>query len=372
MHRVHRSGRDELRLAPILALALASIPTEDALARSVHVLAFNAPPNAAYDANLNGTTRQTIASTQSGTLEYAFDASDNDLVSFNPADLAPPPAPIVTSVIPDGAGCALATWLPSGDPTVVGYVIYAGTRSVAGGAASHYDVSLDTGSASSIALCSLPPGPNYVAVRARNYAGVLSAYSAEQTVIITTVAVLFSSLDADVQDNGILLTWDVETDEVVEGYRVYRQEEGEPETALMDDALPAATRTFLDAEAQSATSYSYVLGAQREDGSEIRSAPVEVETPQLELALGQNAPNPFNPSTQIAFTLDKATRAVLRVYDVHGRLVATLADESMGEGRHTVAWDGRDANGAPVATGIYVYALTADRRTISKKMTLLK
>lgn len=372
MHRVARCGRVEVRLAPIVVTVVAAVVPAPAAARTVRVLAFNAPPNAAYDARVNGTSRRTIASTQSGTLEYAFDVTAGDEVEFAPADLAPPPAPILSAVVPDAGNCAVATWLPSSDPTVVGYVLYGGPESVASGEATRYQFAVDAGSASGASLCSLPAGVNYVAVRARNYAGVLSAYSAERSVTIGTVAVLITSFDARVRDDGVRLSWVTEADEAVQGYRVYRSEGDEPATPLGEGLLPPDTREFLDDATRSGTSYAYVLGATREDGSEIRSAAVTVTTPALALDLAQNAPNPFNPSTRIPFTLDRAGRAVIRVYDVRGALVTTIFDGQLGEGRHTASWDGRDHRGRPAASGVYIYALTADRRTMSKKMTLLK
>jgi hypothetical protein len=372
VHRVARSGNAAVCLAPVLPLLILTTFPDSAGARSVHIIAFNAPPNVAYDAQLNGVSRQTLASSETGSLDYTFEAIDGDIATFETADLAPPPPPLLASVVPDGAGCALASWIPSGDPTVVGYVLYAGTRSVASGEAAYYDVAVNAGSGSSASACSLPPGVNYVALRARNYAGVLSAFSAEKAVTITTVAVLFTFFDADIADEGVRLSWDVETDEEVQGYRIYRNEENEPETAIVDELLSANTREFVDGGARSATSYEYVLGATREDGSEIRSVPITVSTPGIPLELGQNAPNPFNPSTQIPFSLDRGSHVVVRVYDVQGRLVTTLHEGELAEGRHTLTWNGRDEAGQPVSSGIYIYSLTADRRTISKKMTLLK
>ena len=372
MHRVARGGRVKAGLAPFTVLVIATATPYAALAKSVRFLAFNALPNAAYDARLNGASVRTIASSQAGSLDYTFEASTGQRVSFAPANLSPPPAPILTTVVPSDADCARATWLASGDPTVVGYVIYAGTRSVAAGEAARYDTSVNSGGPSGL-ICSLAPGVHYVAVRAMNYAGVLSAYSAEMTAtILPTLAVLISSFVAEIRDAGVKLSWEIEADEIVQGYRIYRNVEGEPATAIVEDLLPAQTREFLDENARSATSYQYVLAAVREDGSEIRSAPVPVATPALALALGQNSPNPFNPATRIPITLDRATRTVVRIYDVRGALVATVFDGTLGVGRHVMSWSGEDDAGRPVASGVYLYTLTSDRRMLSKKMTLLK
>jgi hypothetical protein len=101
------------------------------------------------------------------------------------------------------------------------------------------------------------------------------------------------------------------------------------------------------------------------------STPVENETPRV-LTLAANTPNPFNPSTRIAFALDRSGPVRLEVYDLQGRLVRTLASEPMTAGDHTVVWDGRANDGQPAASGAYVYRLTANDQTLSRKMTLLK
>jgi len=75
--------------------------------------------------------------------------------------------------------------------------------------------------------------------------------------------------------------------------------------------------------------------------------------------LGANVPNPFNPSTTIAFDLAKAGHARLSVFNVQGRLVNRLVNEPMTRGSHTVQWNGSDMNGQGVASGIYFYRLEA-------------
>ncbi|HET7498250.1 MAG TPA: FlgD immunoglobulin-like domain containing protein [Candidatus Eisenbacteria bacterium] len=74
--------------------------------------------------------------------------------------------------------------------------------------------------------------------------------------------------------------------------------------------------------------------------------------------LEQNAPNPFNPVTTIRFAVSRDSRVALRVYNVRGQLVKTLADERMAQGMHEVNWDGRDTSGSHVASGVY-YARVA-------------
>lgn len=96
----------------------------------------------------------------------------------------------------------------------------------------------------------------------------------------------------------------------------------------------------------------------------------KVSSPQ-DLALG-NHPNPFNPSTTISFALPEAEVVTLRVYDVRGRLVRTLADGSFEAGAHSVEWNGTDGGNSPVASGVYFYRLTAGGVDQTRKMLLMK
>jgi hypothetical protein len=88
--------------------------------------------------------------------------------------------------------------------------------------------------------------------------------------------------------------------------------------------------------------------------------------------LYQNYPNPFNPSTNISFTLPGETNTILSVYNIEGRLVKTLVNESLGGGLQTISWDGTDARGNPVSSGVYLYRLRAGGNVMTKKMILLK
>ncbi len=88
--------------------------------------------------------------------------------------------------------------------------------------------------------------------------------------------------------------------------------------------------------------------------------------------LMQNSPNPFGPATRIAFSLPRAARVHMGVYDVRGREIATLADGRMDAGVHRVTWDGADARGRRVASGVYYYRLVADDEMLTRKMVLLR
>jgi hypothetical protein len=93
----------------------------------------------------------------------------------------------------------------------------------------------------------------------------------------------------------------------------------------------------------------------------------------LAFALHQNSPNPVGGTvTRISFAVPRASAATLRVYDVTGRLVRTLLDGPVEAGAHTLDWNGRNADGRDVASGVYFYRLQADGREATRKMVMLR
>jgi FtsP/CotA-like multicopper oxidase with cupredoxin domain len=88
--------------------------------------------------------------------------------------------------------------------------------------------------------------------------------------------------------------------------------------------------------------------------------------------LEQNYPNPFNPSTNIRFQLPQDERVELKIYNMLGQEVRTLANEKYTAGQHTLVWDGKNNHGKAVASGIYVYKMTAGKFTRTKKMNLVR
>ena len=91
------------------------------------------------------------------------------------------------------------------------------------------------------------------------------------------------------------------------------------------------------------------------------------------VTLYPNYPNPFNPSTTIAFHLAQASSASLTIYNAKGQLVKTLlSDTFLSAGKHSYSWDGKDKAGREVATGMYLTCLRAGGKSLSRKMMLIK
>lgn len=86
-----------------------------------------------------------------------------------------------------------------------------------------------------------------------------------------------------------------------------------------------------------------------------------------EFQLDQNYPNPFNPATTIRYAVPEASHVTLKVYDITGRLVATLVDANREAGFHHVTLDGTQ-----LASGIYIYRMQAGSFSQTRKLTLIK
>ena len=86
-----------------------------------------------------------------------------------------------------------------------------------------------------------------------------------------------------------------------------------------------------------------------------------------------NYPNPFNPSTTVTYTLAAAAKVSLTVYDIKGRQVRTLIDDTQkNRGAHEACWDGRDHAGQTVPSGVYLYQLKAGKQVKTGRCLLLK
>jgi flagellar hook assembly protein FlgD len=83
-------------------------------------------------------------------------------------------------------------------------------------------------------------------------------------------------------------------------------------------------------------------------------------------------PNPFNPETTIRFQLPWEAPVSVKVFNSQGQFVVNLVDETLGAGNFETTWDGKDANGVSVSSGVYVYKISTPGLTMSKKVTLVK
>jgi DNA-binding transcriptional regulator YhcF (GntR family) len=88
--------------------------------------------------------------------------------------------------------------------------------------------------------------------------------------------------------------------------------------------------------------------------------------------IAQSYPNPFNPETEISYTLPENSYVSVTIFNVQGQKVKRLVNEYQPAGTRKVVWDGRDENGEGVASGIYFYRIEAGSHSVTNRMILLK
>jgi FlgD Ig-like domain len=102
---------------------------------------------------------------------------------------------------------------------------------------------------------------------------------------------------------------------------------------------------------------------------------IQIPTPAHALTtfeLYPNHPNPFNSETMIRFSLPKAARVELSVFNVHGQFIRHLTDDHYPAGIHSIRWNGRDDEGRPCPSGIYLCQIKSDDHRVVRSMILSK
>jgi hypothetical protein len=179
---------------------------------------------------------------------------------------------------------------------------------------------------------------------------------------------------------GLRLVWRPNVEPDLSTYAVYR--------GLVEDFVPdpenlmasPVDTTWFDSEWRWDSGYFYKLSAEdihRNESGYALLRPEDVtgqrgtDAPAITY-LSQNAPNPFAPSTRIAFGLEARAEVRLEIYDVSGRIVRTLVDERRPAGRYLEIWDGRDGEGRALPNGVYSYRLRAGPVTRTMKTVLVR
>jgi len=179
------------------------------------------------------------------------------------------------------------------------------------------------------------------------------------------------SFTATPTDHRITLNWATASERNSDRFDVLR------DGALVASA-PATNNptgshyTWTDELVDNGTTYAYHLvavdvGGARRVLATASATPTFAEATVTEYALYQNYPNPFNAVTTFAFDLKETAVVSLKLYNMTGQEVATVAQGEMSAGRHEVSFD---ASNLP--TGMYIYRLDAPGYTMSKKMLLIK
>ena len=182
--------------------------------------------------------------------------------------------------------------------------------------------------------------------------------------------VFIQSFYAVVQSAHIVLRWSLASDEPIKSLQLYRWETGgKPALITVGDPMVSS---YVDASVAAGKTYAYQLVVTSGGGDTFRSAVVTTSVHAPLTRLEQNEPNPFNPRTSIPYTLDVSSRVVIEIFNPAGELVARLDQGRREPGSYHAEWDGRNATGGIVASGMYLYRIQGIELAGTRKMILLK
>ena len=212
---------------------------------------------------------------------------------------------------------------------------------------------------------------------------------AEGDTLPITLSAFTAVLTSDMYVN---IAWAVESETDHAGYNILRSEVNEASTAIMinsgmiHDGVSAGTQikySYLDTEVYHQATYYYWLESVSLSGEIEYFGPLMItisadgEEPgipeiPLETKLFSAFPNPFNPSTNLRYSMKEAGDVRIDIYNVKGQILKTFTNNHNLPGYYQVSWDGRDMNGSVVGTGVYFYRMTSGRYRATKKMVLAK
>ena len=184
--------------------------------------------------------------------------------------------------------------------------------------------------------------------------------------------VLISRFAATPRGSNVQVEWDISSDEPLDGFTLYRRETTSSAARAVATGDPLVTRSFIDASVEVGKPYEYELMIQAASGEVFRSAPERVTLRASATSLGPNYPNPFNPRTSIEYTVADRMPVTIEIYNVSGSVVRRLEQSVRDAGTHRVEWDGRDAAGHAMGSGVYFYRLKDAPSAGARKMVLLK
>jgi len=292
-----------------------------------------------------------------------------------------PPSGITPWTIPqlvsDGAGGAIVAW-QWGSGTCTEYDIFAQRID--------HEGSLlwpDTG----VAVCCAPEGQYYPQMISNGEGGAIvtwrdlrddtigAVYAMRVTANGETVATLLQSFAARAQGPNIVIEWSLAEIDPHARFIVLRAtmpDGSAGELAAAELRWHGLSCTCIDRSCESGLSYRYRIDVESEGKRYVLFETLILTAPHVALSLHQNHPNPFNPTTTIRYDLSKRAHVRLDVFDCAGRHIARIVDEEQESGSHAAEWNGADAVGSDLKSGVYFYRLTAGKEMISRKMVLLR
>jgi hypothetical protein len=180
-------------------------------------------------------------------------------------------------------------------------------------------------------------------------------------------------------ESNLSITWQAPMEPEFEllGYNIYKRVHADK-----FELCAQTTETVYTELISEIGSYQYYIRAYYDEGESVPTEILAFDYPYTDLnpenqtplvnMLYHNYPNPFNPTTTIAYSTKTPGVVMIQVYNLKGQLVKKLINEHVPAGKHSVVWDGKDMNNRSVASGIYLYRLETKDYSHTRKAMLMK
>jgi hypothetical protein len=280
-------------------------------------------------------------------------------------------------LISDGSGGAVATWEDERSGTGA-WDLYA-QRFSAGGSMAW--------TANGVSICGAAAGQTTPQLCPDGYGGAIIAWRDDRAGNAdiyaqrvdagghTVLATILQSYRAEYREGGVVVAWTLS--EIEDDAEFFVARACGPDAAYIGLEAPSIEKdapsfSFTDTECESDAVYRYRIDVSDRAGRRVLFETDPISVPRSELALYQNTPNPFNPSTTIGYRIPQRSRVTLEVFDIEGRLIASLVSSEQSAGAHRVVWNAMTRSGDRVASGVYYYRLIAGKETVTRKMVLMR
>ncbi|UCF06063.1 MAG: T9SS type A sorting domain-containing protein, partial [bacterium] len=193
--------------------------------------------------------------------------------------------------------------------------------------------------------------------------------------IDSSVGTMLEHYAAEYSGAGIELNWRLSTPAEESRFIILRTEgDNNLFTAIENPDIESdgTDFRFVDENIGAGFSYRYRVEYLSEEGRKLLFETGPVFVPAVSYYLSQNRPNPFNPVTEIVYSLPEAAHVTIEIFDVKGRRIKCLVDRYVQAGTHSTVWNGLDEENKSVASGIYFYSMKAGKWTGARKMILIR
>jgi len=203
-----------------------------------------------------------------------------------------------------------------------------------------------------------------------------------------SLPVTLALFEANSSENGIILNWITESEIENLGFILERKYKDDENWQLisehtMDDALKGqgnssskSDYSFFDGRVEIGNIYEYRLADVSYSGvitySDVIQIHFEDDFLPKEFTLKNAYPNPFNPVTTIRYGLPKDSEVKITIFDISGRKIKTIIDSKQQAGWYDMQWNGINDQNVQVSSGMYLYKMTADNYTQTKKILLIR